>query len=202
MVVDPELLVQVWNPKAENLWGLRADEVRGKNLLNLDIGLPVERLKPALRACLAGEAAYQEIVLEATNRRGKPILCRVTCTPMTDGDGDQRRHPGHGRQYSAGRRRDDRYGGAIDGRRATGGGRMTFLPSSPDPDEPARAAIRLRVRRERAIPVLESFKAWLDAQEPDVLPKSPLVAAQALRIALIPGFIRQPEAAFVQSSLS
>jgi transposase len=46
-----------------------------------------------------------------------------------------------------------------------------------DADEPARAAIRLRVRQERAIPVLESFKTWLDAQKPDVLPKSPLGAA-------------------------
>ena len=41
-------------------------------------------------------------------------------------------------------------------------------------DEPARAAIRLRVRQERAVPVLESFKKWLDAQKPEVLPKSPL----------------------------
>jgi transposase len=46
-----------------------------------------------------------------------------------------------------------------------------------DADEPVRAAIRLRVRQERAIPVLDSFKAWLDAQKPDVLPKSPLGAA-------------------------
>jgi transposase len=46
-----------------------------------------------------------------------------------------------------------------------------------DADEPARAAIRLRVRQERAIRVLESFKTWLDAQKPDVLPKSPLGAA-------------------------
>lgn len=46
-----------------------------------------------------------------------------------------------------------------------------------DADEPARAAIRLRVRQERAVPVLESFKAWLDAQKPEVLPKSPLGAA-------------------------
>ena len=47
----------------------------------------------------------------------------------------------------------------------------------PDADEPARAAIRLRVRQERAVPVLENFKAWLDAQKPDVLPKSPMGAA-------------------------
>src|SRR5438309_940817 len=47
----------------------------------------------------------------------------------------------------------------------------------PDADEPTRAAIRLRVRRERAVPVLESFEEWLDAQKPDVLPKSPLGGA-------------------------
>ncbi len=48
VVVDPDFLIRVWNPQAENLWGLRSDEVRGSNLLNLDIGLPVVRLKPAL----------------------------------------------------------------------------------------------------------------------------------------------------------
>jgi transposase len=47
----------------------------------------------------------------------------------------------------------------------------------PDGDEPTRAAIRLRVRQERSVPVLENFKAWLDAQKPDVLPKSPMGAA-------------------------
>jgi len=47
----------------------------------------------------------------------------------------------------------------------------------PNADEPARAAIRLRVRQERAVPVLESFEKWRDAQKPDVLPKSPLGAA-------------------------
>jgi transposase len=44
-------------------------------------------------------------------------------------------------------------------------------------DEPARAAIRLRARREQAVPALDSFKAWLDAQKPEVLPKSPLGVA-------------------------
>jgi transposase len=47
----------------------------------------------------------------------------------------------------------------------------------PYADESVRAAIRLRVRQERAVPVLERFKAWLDAQKPDVLPKRPLGAA-------------------------
>jgi two-component system CheB/CheR fusion protein len=32
-VVDSDFLVRVWNKRAEDLWGLRSDEVRGKNLL-------------------------------------------------------------------------------------------------------------------------------------------------------------------------
>jgi two-component system CheB/CheR fusion protein len=75
----------MWNLRAEDLWGLRADEVRGKGLLNLDIGLPVAELRTVIRSCLAGEAVRQEVVLDAVNRRGKKIKCRVTCSPLVAG---------------------------------------------------------------------------------------------------------------------
>jgi transposase len=44
-------------------------------------------------------------------------------------------------------------------------------------DESKRAAIRLRVRREQALPVLERYRKWLEAQKQDVLPKSPISGA-------------------------
>jgi transposase len=47
----------------------------------------------------------------------------------------------------------------------------------PDADEAARAAIRLRVRQERSVPVWEAFGKWLEEERPDVLPKSPLGGA-------------------------
>ena len=47
----------------------------------------------------------------------------------------------------------------------------------PDADEATRAAIRLRVRQEKAVKVWEEFETWLEAVRPDVLPKSPLGAA-------------------------
>jgi two-component system, chemotaxis family, CheB/CheR fusion protein len=81
-VVDADLKVLVWNENADDLWGLRADEVVGHHLLNLDIGLPVERLKQPLRECLAGQRQFTEMQLDATNRRGKTIRCRVTCSPL------------------------------------------------------------------------------------------------------------------------
>jgi len=84
MVVNQDLLIQAWSPKAEDLWGLRADEVEGKHLLNLDIGLPVAQLRSPIRDCLNSELVYQEVLLEATNRRGKTVSCKVTCTPLVN----------------------------------------------------------------------------------------------------------------------
>jgi two-component system CheB/CheR fusion protein len=88
MVVDQDLCIREWNQKSEDLWGLRQAEVEGQNLLNLDIGLPVEQLKQPIRACLSGEQKTRELVLPARNRRGKSISCHVSCTPLvseTDG---------------------------------------------------------------------------------------------------------------------
>jgi len=82
VVLDPDLYVQIWNSRAEDLWGLRSSEVRGKNFLNLEIGLPADPLRPALRACLSNESEYQEINLNAINRRGRPFHCKVTCSPL------------------------------------------------------------------------------------------------------------------------
>ena len=82
VVVNHNLDVLMWNHRAEDLWGLRAEEVQGRGLLNLDIGLPLAELRTMIRPCLSGEAERQQVVLDAINRRGKPIKVRVTCTPL------------------------------------------------------------------------------------------------------------------------
>src|SRR5262249_51027150 len=83
VVVDRELHVVIWNNRAEDLWGLRADEVKGQNFLNLDIGLPASQLRPAIRECLGGTHNHAEVVLPATNRRGKSITCKITVSPLS-----------------------------------------------------------------------------------------------------------------------
>lgn len=83
VVVDRNLSVQIWNRCAEDLWGLRADEVVGQFFLNLEIGLSVEQLKAPIRSVVNNEAESQDIILEAVNRRGKAIQCRVTCVPLS-----------------------------------------------------------------------------------------------------------------------
>jgi two-component system CheB/CheR fusion protein len=82
VVLDRELRVQSWNARAEDLWGLRADEAVGESFLSLDIGLPVGALQQTLRSCLAGSSPVEVKVLPATNRRGRALQCRVTCTPL------------------------------------------------------------------------------------------------------------------------
>ena len=89
-VVDRDLKLLSWNRQAEDLWGVRAEEAQGRHFLNLDIGLPVERLRPPLRACLHGEGPAQQVTLDAVNRRGKSILCQVTCTPLLGGNRETR----------------------------------------------------------------------------------------------------------------
>jgi two-component system CheB/CheR fusion protein len=64
------------------LWGLRNEEVRGKNLMRLDIGLPVAQLRPLIRQSANDTFSHSEATLDAINRRGKAIRCRVAVTPL------------------------------------------------------------------------------------------------------------------------
>jgi two-component system CheB/CheR fusion protein len=87
LVVDHRQHIQIWNGQARELWGLSSDEVEDQHLLSLDIGLPLENLKTELRETLEGRSQQQEMVLDATNRRGKTFQCRVTLLPVR-GDSD------------------------------------------------------------------------------------------------------------------
>jgi two-component system CheB/CheR fusion protein len=89
VMLDRDLQIHKWNHRAEDMWGLRAEEVLRRNFLNLDIGLPVERLKSPVKACLSQEAEFLELTLDSTNRRGKRIAVKVTCTQLSHRDGGE-----------------------------------------------------------------------------------------------------------------
>jgi two-component system CheB/CheR fusion protein len=87
VVLDRSLAVQVWNAHSSELWGLGSEEAEGENVLGLDLGLPVEKLSGALRDVLNGGSRV-ELRVEATNRRGRPIDCRIVALPLSvDGHG-------------------------------------------------------------------------------------------------------------------
>jgi two-component system CheB/CheR fusion protein len=88
VVVNPQYKILSWNHEAEDLWGLRADEVQGESILSLDIGLPVDQLREPMRQCLGGQRSDSDQVIEALNRRGRAIQCRVSYNPLLGFDRD------------------------------------------------------------------------------------------------------------------
>jgi two-component system CheB/CheR fusion protein len=85
VVVDRERKVQLWNGNSEDLWGLRAEEVEGEDMLSLDIGLPVEELKGPLEEVISSSSSSSEstdLVLDAVNRRGRSFKCEVRVMPL------------------------------------------------------------------------------------------------------------------------
>jgi two-component system, chemotaxis family, CheB/CheR fusion protein len=90
VVLDTDLRILVWNHRAQDMWGLRRDEVVGSNFLALDTGLPVEKLKHPIRAAITSDEPYVELDLAATTRRGRGIVCHVTCTRMVGSNGSPR----------------------------------------------------------------------------------------------------------------
>ena len=78
VVVDSGLRILAWNAKSEDLWAIRADEAHGQHLFGLDIGLPLDGVRGALRRVLGGTDERVDVELEALNRRGRSMMVKVT----------------------------------------------------------------------------------------------------------------------------
>jgi two-component system CheB/CheR fusion protein len=86
VVIDRNQAVTVWNDRAEDLWGLRSDEVEGKRLVDLDIGMPTDALRPLVRRTLVeqpGETS-EPLTVEAVNRRGRRVIVQVSASALRD----------------------------------------------------------------------------------------------------------------------
>jgi len=93
IVLNEDLRVRVWSPGAEDLWGLRPDEAKAKELLSLDIGLPVADIEPMLRQVISGaandgRAAAHTHNVTAVNRRGKTVELQIVASPMRTEEGE------------------------------------------------------------------------------------------------------------------
>jgi two-component system CheB/CheR fusion protein len=87
VVVDRETRVVVWNRGCEELWGLRADETIGEILTSLDIGLPMDTIRPLIGNAFVESDKPGESIVEAVNRRGRATNVRVLCTSFQSPDG-------------------------------------------------------------------------------------------------------------------
>jgi two-component system CheB/CheR fusion protein len=88
VVLDGELRVRIWNPRSEDLWGLREDEVRGRSFLGLDIGLPLEPIREQIHRTMAQDVDHHTIALDARDRRGRAVRCLVTASRFADRAGE------------------------------------------------------------------------------------------------------------------
>ncbi|MFI5956675.1 CheR family methyltransferase [Cryptosporangium sp. NPDC051539] len=82
IVVDSDLVVRVWNRQSEDLWGLRPEEAVGQHLLNLDIGISTDQLRPLVRQVLNGGDEPEELLVDAINRKGRSVQVRVGASPL------------------------------------------------------------------------------------------------------------------------
>jgi two-component system CheB/CheR fusion protein len=88
IVIDRDRHVQVWNAMSTELWGLLLDEVVGKDIAALDIGLPVAELVDSISRALTGGTKPNDERLEAVSRRGRKFECLVRVMPLTTRAGD------------------------------------------------------------------------------------------------------------------
>jgi two-component system CheB/CheR fusion protein len=88
VVLDSDMRVRSWNRGAEDLWGLRTEEVYRQAFFSLDFGLPIGQLHETLKKCADTGRKSEPVVLSAVNRIGRTIGCSVTCSPLDEqGDG-------------------------------------------------------------------------------------------------------------------
>ena len=82
VVLDRNLRVRSWNKGAEDLWGMRSDEVHRELFFQLDFGLPTNGLVAIVQDCLESGKRSGPANVRAVNRKGRRITCAVTCSPL------------------------------------------------------------------------------------------------------------------------
>jgi two-component system CheB/CheR fusion protein len=82
-VIDCEERVRSWRAHGELPWDLGRESAEGRRLTDIVIGLPVEQLTRAARACLTGARLREDLELPATDPSGRAFACRVTVLPLS-----------------------------------------------------------------------------------------------------------------------
>ena len=86
-VTDRSLLVTSWNQAAERLWGLRAEQVIGRELMLLPLADVVRMLRPALDTALKQETTAEVHDVPYTLPGGEVRKATVRVTPLRDAIG-------------------------------------------------------------------------------------------------------------------
>jgi two-component system CheB/CheR fusion protein len=88
IALNTRFVITSWNRMSEDTWGLRESEAVGKDFFTLDIGLPARALRDPLEALMQTNSGHDCREVDATNRRGRAIRCRVRMSPMNSLQGE------------------------------------------------------------------------------------------------------------------
>ena len=80
IVVDQAGRVELWNEAARAVFGLDPSDATGRRFVDLDVGLPVAELVEAVSEAVGG--TRHDLTVDAHDRRGHLIRCRVQVTPL------------------------------------------------------------------------------------------------------------------------
>ncbi len=81
VVVDPAMIVQIWNSEAERLWGVSARTAMGSRLTELELGLDLADLLPCISAGLKG-GVTEEVAVEIRHPDGNRVRSTLSVTPL------------------------------------------------------------------------------------------------------------------------
>ncbi|WP_406032006.1 PAS domain S-box protein [Nocardioides sp. NBC_00163] len=87
VVLDDRLTVRSWNAAAEDMWGLRADEVRDEVFFGLDFGLPVAEIRGIVDRARTDDVRTGPVEVPAIDRKGRALGCQITCSPLVGESG-------------------------------------------------------------------------------------------------------------------
>jgi two-component system CheB/CheR fusion protein len=90
VVVDEAFTVTMWNRAMRDLFGVGNDEAVGRPLTAVDSGLPVDDIAPHLHEFdEASDRARHTLTLDAVDRRGRTLRCRITIDALADPSGQE-----------------------------------------------------------------------------------------------------------------
>ena len=87
VVLDDRLTVRSWNAAAEDMWGLRADEVRDEVFFGLDFGLPVAEIRGIVEQARTADVRTGPVEVPAIDRKGRALGCQIICSPLVGESG-------------------------------------------------------------------------------------------------------------------
>ena len=81
-VVDSGLVVQLWNDRASEIWGVDSETAVGRSLLDLDIEFPVAKLEASLRSAVERAEGNRYVTADASARDGRTFSCHIAVTQL------------------------------------------------------------------------------------------------------------------------